>query len=69
MKKFCGDLNLLPLDQQSAVLTTQLLRQDVSYKKIISINSWMDVCKDENIYFSTGAYSSVVAAWNADLKD
>ena len=29
----------------------------------------MDVCKAENIYYSTGAYSSVVAAWNADQKD
>ena len=29
----------------------------------------MDVCKAENIYDSTGAYSSVVAAWNADQKD
>ena len=52
-------------------------------KKIISINrsyikttilqvkflGWMDVCKAENIYYRTGAYSSVVAAWNADQKD
>ena len=29
----------------------------------------MDVCKAENIYYSTGAYSSVVAAWNADPKE
>ena len=28
----------------------------------------MDVCKAENIYYSTGAYSSVVAAWKADQK-